>query len=325
MNKKGEGEQFNWLFVLIAGAIILSFFAVFTTKYIDLQDKKLNVGFGRTFGENIHLLQSISFPSRYIDDSQVEKFGIQIRLDYTCLDDTSYFKINNDYEQDIPEIVYAPATLIGDRFDEWTNQWKYPYFAANFIYLSDPKRTFYILYDSRTKKEADALDIPQIFTVIKQDKKIPIDGRSGTKKATIFSFVPFTQKDFQQYEVLFDEHAVLFADTNRKIITFYDGNKQEGTAPYTSDAFLYGALFSPSLETYQCNLKKAHTQLEQVTAIYNKKAVLLSSTAESSCSYNSIQQTLTRFQKNYEKDKTLPETLTTLNEDLGGKECPTVF
>src|SRR3989338_11289781 len=152
MNKKGEGEEFNWLFVLIAGAIILSFFAVFTTKYISLQDQKQNVQLGRTFGENIYLLQSTSASTYYLDDSQF-KLGINAQFDYSCLDDTSYFKINNDYEQNIPEIVYAPERLSTDRFDAWINQWRYPYFAANVIYLTDPKRTHYILYDSGTKKE----------------------------------------------------------------------------------------------------------------------------------------------------------------------------
>src|SRR3989344_492420 len=41
MNKRGEGEQFNWIFVIVAGSILLGFFVLFTFKYVELEEPKI--------------------------------------------------------------------------------------------------------------------------------------------------------------------------------------------------------------------------------------------------------------------------------------------
>jgi len=43
MNKRGQGVQFNWIFVIVAGAIILGFFVMFIFKFVELQEKRQDV------------------------------------------------------------------------------------------------------------------------------------------------------------------------------------------------------------------------------------------------------------------------------------------
>ena len=38
MGKRGQGMQFNWIFVVVAGAIILAMFTGFAVKYFDLRE-----------------------------------------------------------------------------------------------------------------------------------------------------------------------------------------------------------------------------------------------------------------------------------------------
>ena len=47
MNKRGQGIQFNWIFVVIAGVIFLAFFAFFGARYYDLEQSKENAKFLR--------------------------------------------------------------------------------------------------------------------------------------------------------------------------------------------------------------------------------------------------------------------------------------
>ena len=43
MEKKGQGDQFNWIFIIIAGAVILGFFTMFIFRYIELEEKKQDI------------------------------------------------------------------------------------------------------------------------------------------------------------------------------------------------------------------------------------------------------------------------------------------
>lgn len=326
MNKRGQGEQFNWLFVIIAGAIILSFFIVFTFKYIALQEKRQDAALARTFGENIHLLEASGIESYFIDDSSF-KLGVTTKLDFICEEDTSTIVVNNNFGQDIKnEVVFAPTSLTTSSIDAWIYSWDYPYYIANIIYLSDPGRAYYLIHDVRSKEFVEDLEIPEIFNVYKQDKRIPIDSRKEDQ-ATVIYFTSVDSQDIRELEEEFENVNVLSVDLQQEKIIFYDERgTEEGTAPYYGPAVLFGAFFSTSFEDYQCSLTRALKRFERVTELYKTKSLVLQQEAEAQCNYQSIQQTFNNYGRNFENnDKTLRESLVNQNEDLGGKGCAVVF
>ena len=58
--KKGE-VYFNWIFILVVGAVFLAFFTGFAIKYKDLQEKKTEIIFLNNLDVALTNLQSSSF------------------------------------------------------------------------------------------------------------------------------------------------------------------------------------------------------------------------------------------------------------------------
>src|SRR3989338_7107885 len=100
MNKKGEGEQFNWIFVIVAGAIILGFFIMFTFKYIELQEKRQDVDTVRFLGGKVLSASSkleVGSGCAAVDSNEPGeglRFGYNVNLGYSCSGKESLVLIN---------------------------------------------------------------------------------------------------------------------------------------------------------------------------------------------------------------------------------------
>ena len=87
MDKKGDGEQFNWIFVIIAGSIILGFFVLFVFKFVELQEKRHDVKAVRFLGESVIGASSklqVGSGGAAIDSNEDEglRFGFYTNLEH---------------------------------------------------------------------------------------------------------------------------------------------------------------------------------------------------------------------------------------------------
>src|SRR3989338_7298406 len=167
MNKKGEGEQFNWIFVIVAGSIILGFFIMFTFKYVELQEKRQDVDTVRFFGGKVIAASSrlqVGSGGAAIDSNEQEglRFGYNVNLGYRCSVNESAIIINkgdNAWYKLKDEVVFMDSSMKVNSLDLWILPWNYPFFVTNFIYLGDPKTTFYLVWDGSTKEFVENLDV----------------------------------------------------------------------------------------------------------------------------------------------------------------------
>ena len=326
MNKKGQAEQFNWLFVIIAGAIVLSFFAVFTSRYVTIQEKRQSATIAKTLSENIQLLQASTSKEHYLDDSAFS-LGVTALLAYTCNKDESSLTVDNQFTQDLKnEVVFAPTTLRTDALDAWIYSWNYPYFITPLLYFSDPTLTYFLIYDRGSRDYVQGLDLPKIFTVIRQDKDTPFDPRAA-RKARIIYFTQPSQQDLKTAAASYEEASILSVDTQQEYVIFYEGTTPSQPIPYYGEALLYGAFFTSTPEQYTCSLSRATRRLKRTTAIYSTKALLLNQAASGqACDYSTLQQALTQYATTFPRNsQSLSAALIKINEALGGHECPTVF
>ncbi len=315
MDKKGEGEQFNWLFVIIAGAIILSFFTVFTFKYIGLQQERQDAQMARALGENLELLQA-SEGDLAKDDSEF-KLPFTTGVDFHC--EESLLTINNKFSQSISnEVVFASSSLTINGLDAWISAWKYPYYIVNTIYLSDPKQNYYFIYDSSSKDFVTSLDIPPIFNFVKQDQKIPLL-QDKKKKATLIYFTKPSKEELEKDFTLFSQTTILSVDLTKNEITFYT-QSGETKEHYYGQALLNGAFFSTSAENYHCALQKALQRSKRINELYTTKLLLYQNLGKPECNYQALQSSLNKPLS----DETAKE-LSEQNQELGGKGCPTLF
>ena len=260
--KKAQGIQFNWIFIIVTGAIILAFFSLFLVRYTDLQQKKANAEIGVAIDDTLNALKS--------DDIYLPLELTNLNIEFSCDD----FIINNDFIQDMGDkIVFSEAKLNGKEISTWVKSWNFPFRVDNFIYLADPKTTYYLVYGSN-KEEVEFIknEIPDIFNI----EVISLSEVNQVKK-TNSKFIFFTQpnldKDFVRINL--ENNEVEFED---------------GSSFFFEDAMLYGAIFSSNLENYNCGFEKAVTKLDIISNIYAKKASTLQE-----CNYNSIIQNLKQF------------------------------
>jgi len=127
--------QYNWIFVIIAGAVILAFFIGFSQKYIDLQNKRLAAKMAVDIDEALNSLRG----------SQVYEaidLGLKTNIDFDC----NSFMINEYFSKGISEkLIFGPSRITGKTLLVWVQPWKYPYRVDNFFYTSGDNMKYYLI------------------------------------------------------------------------------------------------------------------------------------------------------------------------------------
>jgi len=115
--------QFNWIFVVVVGAIILLFFAGFAMKYQGLQERKQEIIFLNTFDKSLTNLQSSGFRT---------STSLNLPLDIKVGCDNIY--INE--EHGTSNLFFSPTSL-KDRIYIWYYPLEYPFKVTNFYFIVD--------------------------------------------------------------------------------------------------------------------------------------------------------------------------------------------
>ena len=295
--KKGQGAEFNWIFVLVAGAIVLGFFVMFTFRYVDLQNKKSTVTVGKNLVEGLNLLETSQL------DTTINLI-YHSNLKFSC-GKTNKVVINDYYSQDVDEILYVSPEIRTNSLNAWVKTWKYPFKVTNMLFMNSPYDN-YVLVDP-----PDWVDVPERmnFKVLNRGEKI------GNASRIIFFEMP-TQTELKDIR----ENAVVIGEDK---IRFFD-KKSYKDVDVIDEVFKYGAMFSNAAD-YECNVNKALERLRLIANIYSNKAYILSIVdTRGECDYSFIKNQLEKIgegELNNEFIKGLEEQ----NLDLVGRGCYNVF
>ncbi len=130
MNKKGQGVQFNWIFIVIAGVFVLMFFLGFLVKYMDIQDSKQNAQYGWDFKNHILGLKSTE---------QYSNFSApRFKIDYDC----ENMIINDDQEFSMPYSVFMEEIDSGEILF-WVEEYNKGFLVDRVVFISDASKKYY--------------------------------------------------------------------------------------------------------------------------------------------------------------------------------------
>ncbi|MBI2148629.1 hypothetical protein HYU23_03030 [Candidatus Woesearchaeota archaeon] len=331
MNKKGEGEQFNWIFVIIAGGIILGFFIMFTFKYIELQEKRQDVDTVRFFGGKVISASSklqVGSGGAAVDSNEQEglRFGYFVDLGYKCAGNESTLLINKGrtawYKLD-DEVVFMDDEIRVNALDLWILPWNFPFYVTNFIYLSDPRTNFYFVKDQSTKEFVDNLDISSAFKVEKVDQNI-LSIKQNSKVVYFLNKVPLRETIIKLKGNLTSANFVYINMQKKEAQFFEDGKWSEAVKFYISDdnnGHLLGAIFSNNADNFNCNVNRALDRTKTIANIYSRRADLLGQLdRRSECHYNEISRSLSKYASG---ELLLVDVIK--NQNLAGAGCIWVF
>ena len=128
--------QFNWIFITIAGALILAFFFGFALKYQGLQEEKLAIELLTTLDSSLTGFQASSYKT--IDTISTPK-NIEINCSNIIIDEKKY-ETNN--------LIFSPNKL-KNKIYVWYQPYDLPFKITNFYYIIDENQKFNLVSSSQ--------------------------------------------------------------------------------------------------------------------------------------------------------------------------------
>ena len=274
MKKRGQFEiQFNWIFVLAAGALILLFASVFVLKQKDISDRSVDQSVSNSLKAIIAGAEVSTNTLNFVDIPKVE-------IEFEC----GKYRVGSASKSFQIMSVFAPSKIESNKLLTWTLDWNIPYRVTNFLYLTSPNIR-YILVGDGTDSLADKVNKSMPKELNKEWITEWITGDSDNvqdKNDAKVRFV-FFNRDVDNsivpgFSRMRDEDVTALkvsVDGNKGDVEFFEkkGNTfdPKGTSYYLKLPSLVGAVFTEDLELYNCVMESAFKKLNIVTKVYQKK------------------------------------------------------
>jgi len=149
--------QFNWIFVLGVGVLILLFFIGITQWYRGNEERKVA-------NEVLNSLQAILTGAQVAHDTakpiEIPRVGLSFECDadecssYGCASSFEFegTGVSKDTTMDI---IFTQEYIKSNFLHAWTLEWSMPYKVTNFFFLSSPAVKYYLVYKDPNKKLAE--------------------------------------------------------------------------------------------------------------------------------------------------------------------------
>lgn len=289
ISKKGAIEvQFNWVMILVMGALILIIF-------FSVAQRQKNTSEQRISDKSLSQLNIVLAGSKVSADTAniitVPKNEIQFSCDsktctdYGCLSNFKIKGMNQAGKSYNVNPVFSPNSLKGEAVTLWALDWSIPYRISNLVYVTNPEARHIIVYNQGIQGSEEAAielnkTLPEsIYSVsgrrafniemielskLKQIRNknnlksnfIVVNGANGVGDIDV-SFLKSDVK-VMNIELTSDEGidgygSVQFFELD-KATKKYNSKIQ---MPFLGRASLFGAIFSEDSSNYECNMRKA--------------------------------------------------------------------
>ncbi len=303
--KKGQGMQFNWIFVVVSGAIILVFFAGFGIKYIELEKSKENAQIARSID---NIINGLKGQEQYKTIDISNSFNFEFRCDS--------FNINNDYQQKLnSKIIFASSNIRVNKLYAWTKEFKKAYKVDNLVYLIDANRQYFLIKDGNEDYVNELfIEIPSEFSNIRKISMQELENLELKGKNNEFVF--FKEPSEDDLNAINAKGTIIVIDTFRGLARFGQESYKIIDTP-----LVFGAIFSGSLESYKCSYDSLKEKFSTINNIYIKKAGYLQGCCSvNNCDYTNARQELLSL--NIESNS---DNLKLVNDELYNSGCKVIF
>ncbi len=281
-SKRGQVDvTFNWIYVLIAGAVILLFFVGIVAKQKSSSEQKISLDV-LSIMESIFTSASVSDKSRHVIDAA----GL---ADYTfyfsCQDGVGEYGIKDSsaHIEDSLHPLFSPAQLSTSTFLTYSLPYALPFKVTDFLFVSSINTKYVVLGNSpfatdflAQTKEFNVVDSLNNLNIGEnyQIRIVDSDGsylRDGLEVESNLANSP------RLSAVQFESSA---SDTRLFYYGVVDGKWKKlnrESLPLVSidserNAAKFAAVFAQDQEQYWCNMQKALKRLLLVRQIYAARA-----------------------------------------------------
>ena len=293
MFKKKRGivaVQFNWIFVLIVGALIILFFIVMVKRQGDISEEKSQIDIRSKF-------KTILVSAKQSTGTLFSMYLPKTELEFGC----NGFSVAGTSSVDLGE-VFAPDLIKSSKnmIYLWALDWNIPYKVSSFVYLTSPDVRYIIVGDNEAEARALYHMLPDNVTkgylpVDASPDPIVVNNLNNYKVRFIF-FNPVTGSRLQTTfpKTKNSDITALYIDSDGACsspdafdgcgeVTYYVSNGNTfsdsvegyGKTYYLKKELLFGAIFSENKELYECTLQKALVSAKIVSEIYQNRTEYL--------------------------------------------------
>ena len=262
--------QFNWLFVLIIGAVILIMFSGIIIRQKNISETS----------KNVMMLNNLD---AIFSGSEASKGTVNIvripetRIEFRC----NRYSIGELSEQLGVMNVFPPSILEGDRLISMTLDFSMPYRITNLVYITSPKYR-YIFIGGNDAREMEIMMPNETFSgIFSTLGEVRYDGE---KKARLVFFDDFLSDgnslsfNLEDYARLSDNDVTALnvkGSLESGTIEFFRKQQDKfikiGESGYIGKESLLGAVFSDSPEIYSCVMDNIFEKANIVTKVYRGK------------------------------------------------------
>jgi len=278
--KKAFELQFNWIFVLVAGAAILLFFATVVIKQKSISEASTKT----TVLKSIDAI--ITGASVTIDTTKIESIPYS-QIDVEC-NRVSIGGISRQYQN---LILFSPASIRGSKFVWQTDAFGVPYRTTNFLFITS-QEVRYIIIGGNSLAKAINKSMPlslnkEFYTALPEIK----NSNDYAVRFIVFGDIIAFPASLQKMPDSDVTMLKISGDANKGELDFYQksGNSWmlKGNSFYIGKPSLLAAAYTDAFGVYQCNMQNVFSRMKLVTKIYSEKVNELlksaSSIKQSSC------------------------------------------
>ena len=267
-NKRAFEIQFNWIFVLIAGAAILIFFASIIIKQKNISQTTSNIEMLKQM-ENIIAGASVSTDT--IVPLEIPNFEIKISCNRVSVGLSS-----NQYQA---LILFAPTLIKGNKLVTQTQAFKEPYRSTNLLFITSTQVKYIlvggdVLFKEMNKTLPVELD-KETFSLYDPSK---IRNTNNYKVKLIFFNVNFPSSVPDSLAKMPDSDVTAIrvnGDIGKGTIDFYKKSDKVFTltdnSAYIGKSSLIAAIYAENSELYKCNMNNVFSKNVLVTKVYKGK------------------------------------------------------
>ncbi|MBW2979891.1 hypothetical protein KY360_00560 [Candidatus Woesearchaeota archaeon] len=265
-NKKGMIViQFNWIYVLVVGGLILALFVSVITKQ-RASSEMIAAGELQRRLETM-LAGAISSPGA----SKATNIG-RAKINFDC----SGFTVGDQTRPFTPGISFAPSqiTVRGKDFITWAQGWSLPYTVTNFLYVTSKRIRYVIVGDSDFANDIIS-NLPEVLNFetvasLTEAETLKYKNEDRTRFVVIdltgdlFLDSSFTNADVSALQVSSAASSVGFYEKKPNTLEI----EPKGTTLVVGIPDLYGAIFVDNLDTYECVMKAAYRRLNLISQVF---------------------------------------------------------
>jgi|TARA_Y100000310_G_C20672989_1_gene811311 hypothetical protein len=264
-SKKGFLEiQFNWIFILIAGAIIIMLFAGIITDQQNIFKVSADVSIITGLDA---ILSGYETSSGTVNIVEIPK----VKIEFGC----NSYSIGQISEQHNEMNVFAPSVLEGASIISMTREWDVPYKAANLVYLTNPGIRYVFIGNSDFARRI----FEKIPDEVRNDGYTNVDAIENENDDKIriifFDRNPEFPENLNDLDNKLITALKVSGDEDKGMLEFFsaEDNKfvSKGTSHYIKESTLLGAVFSDDFGNYECAMKNLFKKLGVVSGVYWRK------------------------------------------------------